>query len=207
MTDHAGFRVGADLGAGAGISYIRYLGHDLFKATPKVSAQLDVSAHYVFENVLGLGLHLGGAFVPFDAEVEGEVLAGDVGPSLLLRVPFGRTEATLRLPFGLTLAGGTTRQKGGNLLGLAVGGLTTSNELGVGAHAAALLGVFHWLTESLALHIETGPWWRAFYRDEISATYTRDSIITHTTEKVTHGLVTWSFTLGLHWGAGKRSRP
>lgn len=204
FSSHTGLRLGLDAGIGTGIRYQREPGFGGPKLTPDLSGQLDLSLHYVFENPVGVGAHVGAALVPIgNGVLSGSMQVIDLGPSLLLRLPISSVELSLRFPFGLSLGGASFASRTLELEGVLVRSSVGSNELGVGAHAGGLLGAQVWVSEHWALRFETGAFWRSVYRDEFFSLAAKGApfvLPSATQTNVRHDLLTWTITLGLQWG-------
>jgi hypothetical protein len=193
-------RFGADLGLGVGIRYAREIEQVETVITPRPSAQLMLSTHYMFAPYVGLGFELGGAYTPLDdAGLIGAAWALDLGPSPTMRIPFEREDLTLRIPFGLTYGNALAADTGPTVLGARTGIFSTSDRMGPGVHVAGLVGAALWLRRDIALRFETGPWWRTYRIHEGATVYAGDVQFGTVERDVSTRLLIWLIQMGVEW--------
>jgi hypothetical protein len=155
----------------------------------------------MFSRYVGLGAQVSGAVIPArDDDTRATGWAIDIGPSPTLRLPLDHLELTLRAPFGLTLGASGAKYQGAvaERLGIAVNSVSSS--MGPGAHVAGLAGCSFWVSPGLALHLETGPFWRMFRAEEGGSVSTNGLVLTVDNDtEVKSRVLTWLVQLGIAW--------
>jgi hypothetical protein len=197
-------RLGVDLGLGLGMRYEREIEAVSASVRPDPSVQGALSVHGMFSRYAGIGFQVSGAAVPLDDDgLLGNTWALDLGPSPMLRLPLGRADLTVRLPFGLTFGNAITRDTGWAAFAAQPQVWSTSDKMGPGYHVAALVGAAFWATPRIAVRLETGPWWRRYTVHEGATVAVGNTLFGPTVERdVNARLLTWLVQLGFEWAPG-----